>query len=113
MLIGQQRTHFFRQALGSAEARLKGELWEANFTTIATDLFLMHTNPPNETDSLRNTSCRMLLHEAPDPNVSRLSFLLAVEAGVYRHDHRMQLCLVCPQPVHTLQKTSLGKRSDR
>lgn len=93
MLVSRVLLDAVRQALGSGTERLKEQRWAAIFSTIAADLLLLLSNPPRETVALQRTLCRLLLHEAPDPNVKRLSLLQAVEAGTHRYRPQTSPCL--------------------
>ena len=92
MLASRTLLHAVRQALGTTGARLKEHRWATIFTTIAADLLLLLARPPRETGVLNQLLCRLLLHEAPDPNVKRRSLLQAVEAGAHRYRPRLQPC---------------------
>ncbi len=82
-----------RRVLGSNTAgRLKEQRWATIFTGVAADLLLLLVRPPRETGVLNRLLCRLLLHEAPDPNVKRKSLLQAVEAGTHSYRQRLEPC---------------------
>jgi len=74
------------EALAEHARRLKTQRWAKLFATLAPDLLLLVLWPAHETRALTQHLNTLLLHEAPDPNVQRLSLLEAVEtrAHVYR-----------------------------
>lgn len=92
MLVSRTLLDAVRHLLGRHAERLKEQRWAALFSTIAADLLLLLLNPPRETVALQRTLCRLLLHEAPDPNVKRLSLLQAVEAGTHRYRPQTSPC---------------------
>ena len=56
---------------------------------IASDLLMRVLRPPREARLLNRHLRRLLMHEAPDPNVNRLSLLQAIEAGVHQYRRLM------------------------
>ena len=90
MLVSRALLDAVRRVLGSRAERLRHQRWAALFSAIAGDVLLLLTMPPRETVALQRTLCRMLLHEAPDPNVKRMSLLQAVEAGTHRYRRQLQ-----------------------
>ena len=93
MLASRALLHAVRRALGRGGVRLKEHRWATIFTTIAADLLLLLARPPRETGVLNQLLCRLLLHEAPDPNVKRHGLLQAVETGTHRYRQRLEPCL--------------------
>jgi len=92
MLASRALLHAVRRALGRAGVRLKEHRWATIFATIASDLLLLLARPPRQTGVLNQLLCRLLLHEAPDPNVKRRSLLQAVEDGTHRYRQRLASC---------------------
>jgi len=85
LLVSRRLLDAVRQVLGKHADRLKVHRWAVLVSTIAADLLLLVLRPPRETRLLHRHVRRLLLHEAPDPNVNRLSLLQAVEAGVHEY----------------------------
>lgn len=92
MLVSRTLLDAVRRALGTRSERLKEHRWAVIFSTVASDLLLLLLRPPRETGTLQRTLRRLLLHEAPDPNVKRLSLLQSIEAGTHRYRLRSQPC---------------------
>jgi len=85
LLVSRRLLHSLRQALGSRAEGLKSQRWAAIVSSVAADLLLLVLRPPRETRPLHRRLNKLLLHEAPDPNVRRLSLLQAVETGVHQY----------------------------
>jgi IS4 transposase len=85
LLVSRCLLHAVRRVLGRQRERLKSHRWAMLVATLAADILILLLRPPHETRLLERNLSRMLLHEAPDPNVNRLSLLQAVEAGVHRY----------------------------
>ncbi len=93
MIVSRTLLGAVRRVLGSNTAgRLKEQRWATIFTGVAADLLLLLVRPPRETGVLNRLLCRLLLHEAPDPNVKRKSLLQAVEAGTHSYRQRLEPC---------------------
>jgi len=85
LLVSRCLLNTLRKALGQHAQRLKSHRWATILSTLASDLLMLLLRPPRETRTLQRHLNRLLLHEAPDPNIKRLSLLQAVEAGVHRY----------------------------
>lgn len=92
MLASRALLDVVRHELGERALRIRAHRWAALFCDIASDLLLLLTCPPRETKALKRTLSRLLLHEAPDPNVKRESLLQAVEAGTHRYRSQCAPC---------------------
>lgn len=76
------------EALAEHARRLKTQRWAKLFATLAPDLLLLVLWPAPETRALAQCLSTLLLHEAPDPNVQRLSLLEAVETRAHAYRPR-------------------------
>jgi putative transposase len=74
-----------RRKLKGMAKRLPEQRWAAIFSEMAKDLLTMLTYPRNETRLVERSLIRTMLHEAVDPNVSRLSLLESIETRNHRY----------------------------
>ncbi|MDD5309061.1 MAG: IS4 family transposase [Deltaproteobacteria bacterium] len=72
-----------RRKLGRLADRVPKQRWAAIFAAIAQDLLVLMARPPRETRLHARLVSEMVLHEAIDPNASRLSLIRAVETRTH------------------------------
>ena len=88
------------EALAEHARRLKTQRWAKLFATLAPDLLLLVLWPAHETRALTQHLNTLLLHEAPDPNVQRLSLLEAVETRAHVY-HPRNTTARAPRPANS------------
>jgi hypothetical protein len=76
------------EALAEHARCLKTQRWARLFATLAPDLLLLILWPAHETRALAQRLSTLLLYEAPDSNVQRLSLLEAVETRSHAYHPR-------------------------
>lgn len=90
LMVSRCLLHAVRRALGDGAERLKHHRWAILVSSNAADLLRLVLRPPRQTQYLDRDLQKLLLYEAPDPNVRRSSLLQAVEAGA--HQYRRTAC---------------------
>ncbi len=85
LLVSRCLLNALRRALGAHASRLKARRWAVLISGIAADILMLLLRPPRETPLLTRHVSRLLLHEAPDPNLNRPSLLQAVESGIHQY----------------------------
>lgn len=88
LLVSRRFLAVLRQRLAPDQAeRLRHQRWASVFVSIAQDLLFVATAPYPLVRNLEGRLSRFIIHEAVDPNRSRLSLLQAAEHGrpAYRH----------------------------
>ena len=88
LVVSRRLLDALRRQHARAAQRLKTRRWAAVFESIAQDLLAVVVRPIATVRDLESRITRTLLHEAPDPNVSRPGLLDAVEAGLHRYQAR-------------------------
>jgi IS4 transposase len=85
LVVSRRLLDAFRRKLAREAQRLKPRRWAAVFESVAQELLAVVVRPKAKVRDTERRVTRTLLHEAPDPNVSRPGLLDAVESRVHRY----------------------------
>lgn len=88
LVVSRRLLDAVRRKQAQAAQRFKPRRWAAVFESVAPELLAVVVRPPATIRDTERRITRTLLHEAPDPNVSRPGLLDAVESGVHRYQPR-------------------------
>lgn len=87
LVVSRRLLDAVRRKLVRETQRLKPRRWAAIFESVAQELLAVVVRPRRQVIDIERRVTRTLLHEAPDPNVSRPGLIDAVELGVHRYHH--------------------------
>ena len=85
LIVSRTLMNVLRGILQNMADRMPLKRWATVFTAVAADVLRLLTCPPRETRALERDVSRFLLHEAVDPNASRLSLIQSVEMRCHQY----------------------------
>jgi putative transposase len=94
LVVSRALLEAVRKRLGALADRTPALRWAAVLESVSADLLAIVLGPARQVHELVVRISRTILHEAVDPNASRLHLLEAVETG--KHAYRVRL----PRPNH-------------